>query len=84
MGKKITLADAAARARRHIRTVQNWAGAGYFTLFRDAETGRYLVDLDEFEQALQTNPKMRDGRKPFGGNVRVVALPVQAVSEPGQ
>ncbi len=82
MGHKLTLPDIASRVRRHVRTVELWAGQGFFPIYRDPATKRYLVDLDEFEEALATNPRMRDGRKPFGEGAIVRALPVQAEPDP--
>lgn len=61
----------------HTNTVKLWAGNGFFTTYQAAD-GSFLFDLDEVLQALETNPRMRDKRQPFGPKARVVPLPPTA------
>ncbi len=73
--------DVAARhfGKKSVRTIDAWLAAGYITGFK-ADDGSIHVDLDEIERALRVNPKMRDGRQPFGPKARIVQMPI--VPEP--
>lgn len=81
MARYISKPSAAKTLKRNERTIENWIGEGYITGFRDAG-GAILVDLDEIEGAFKRNPKMRDGRKPYGPKARIVPLPVAPVVAP--
>src|SRR5450830_673665 len=59
------LRRAASVYHRHVRTIENWIGAGFIRGYRES-SGSILVDLTEIEAALKTNPRMRDGRRPYG------------------
>ncbi len=76
MARYVSPAAAARHFNRHPRTIENWLTNRYITGYSDG--GRsILVDLEEIEVAFQTNPRMRDGRKPYGGRARIVPLPIQ-------
>lgn len=83
VARYLTIDNAARIVQRHPRSVQNWLGQGWITAFR-AEDGTYRVDLDEIEHQFKVNPRMRDGRKPFGDKARIVQLPIEAVSGEAQ
>ena len=69
----VPLRRAASVYHRHVRTIENWVGAGHIHGYRD-RSGAILVDLTEIEAALKTNPHMRDGRRPYGKLAKIVTL----------
>lgn len=75
MSRYLTIPNAARIVQRHHRSVENWVGSGFITGYRDGD-GKIRVDLDEIERAFKTNPKMRDGRKPYGPKSKIVPMPV--------
>ncbi len=67
------------------KTIARWIGEGYIHGYADG-SGAVLVDLDEIERILPTNPHMRDGRRSrYGSKARIVPLPVkvEAIIEGG-
>lgn len=74
MATYVPLGRAASVFRRHVRTIENWVGAGFIHGYRD-RSGAILVDLAEIEAAFRTNPRMRDGRKPYGPLSKILPLP---------
>lgn len=66
----------------HPRTIQNWLGQGFITGYRLA-TGEIVVDIDEIERELasRSRSQMRDGRKPYGPKMRVVAVATVATPD---
>lgn len=80
MARYLSIPNAARIVQRHPRSVENWVGNGFIVGYRDAD-GKIRVDLDEIERAFKTNPRMRDGRKPFGPKAKIVPMPVTASSD---
>jgi len=77
MARFSAISDAAAEFERSTRTIENWIGAGLIHGYRGADR-RVYVDLDEIEVGFKLFPgKMRDGRRPFGPNAKIVALPIE-------
>jgi len=72
---------AATVFHRHVRTIENWLGQGFIHGFRD-KAGAIMVDLSEIETALKTNPRMRDGRRPYGPNAKILPLPSTTAALP--
>jgi excisionase family DNA binding protein len=64
--------------RRHQRTVEDWISKGNLTPY-SPDGRRILLDMDEVESALKTNPHMRDGRRPRFANI----VRIDAVAKPG-
>src|SRR5690606_10943858 len=63
MSRHLPIKNAAALFGRHPRTLDNWLRHGYIRAYSDGSRTIY-VDIDEIEAALESNPRMRDGRKP--------------------
>jgi len=80
----VPLLTAAGHFQVSVQTVKNWITKLYVRGYVDAE-GTVLVDLHEIEQALLTNPRMRDGRRSRFGGAPLVPLPVkvEAIIEGG-
>lgn len=72
----ITKSLAADLVLRTEKTIENWLGHGYITGYREKPGGPILIDRLELEDALRKNPKMRDGRKVFGKDARIVPMPL--------
>jgi excisionase family DNA binding protein len=64
--------DAARSFHVHDRTIFRWLTAGYITGYKSGT--HVLVDLDEIERELLTNPNMRDGRRPRYGKATIVEI----------
>ncbi|WP_353828213.1 hypothetical protein [Agromyces sp. SYSU T0242] len=73
MAPYISKQQAAARVGRTVKTIENWIGHGYITGYRDAP-GSILVNLEELETALKQNSRMRDGRRTYGKDARIVPV----------
>lgn len=72
-------ADAARYFQIHPRTLARWLSLGFVVGYADGAK-RLFFDLDEVEQALRTNPHMRDGRRSrFGPSARIEPLPSRSV-----
>jgi hypothetical protein len=61
----------------HSRTIERWLGQGFIVGY-SAGPRDIRVDLDEVEAQLLVNPKMRDGRRPYGPRARIVPMPLPA------
>jgi hypothetical protein len=69
-----------ARASHHFRvserTIRSWIDKGFIRGYRKSPSS-VLVDVDEIERELKSNPRMRDGRRArYGPNARIVRIPV--------
>ena len=61
----------------HPRTIRNWIEKGFIRGYRDGNS--ILVDIDEIEHAIQTNPRVRDPRRAiYGETAKIVPLPFRA------
>jgi excisionase family DNA binding protein len=69
-----TRASGARYFNVHDRTIRHWLVKGYITGYQDGSD--VLIDLDEIERELLTNPHMRDGRRPrYGADAKIITLP---------
>ena len=78
-----TFQQAATAVQVSDRTIANWAGKGYFPVYKvDGHRG-HLVDLNEVSAALAAAPPnaMKAGVRRYGPKTRIIPL---AATEAGQ
>lgn len=76
----VTLERAAQHAQVTVQTVRNWIGKGYLTGYRLGPR-QIRVNLVELEMMFQRIPatRVRDGRKVYGRDSKIVPMPITAV-----
>jgi len=80
MARFATIRHAAEVVGRHPRTIENWLYSEFITPFSpDGKT--ILVDLDQIEEQLKVNPRMRDGRRPRFPKTVILAADTVPVEE---
>lgn len=79
MARYLSIPAAARHFHKHSRSIENWLGAHFIHGYDDG-SGHILIDTAEVEAQLRVNPRMRDGRKRYGGAI-IVPLPVEADAE---
>jgi hypothetical protein len=77
MSRFFTAEGIARHTNNHINSIKHWVSQGYVTAYKTGD-GKFVFDLDEVLKAIETNPRIRDKRNPFGERARVVPLPPSA------